>query len=71
MLKALHDWLIHPRKADREASARAERVIKAFTRGDMEVVKAEMVRMYGAQFFALLQQQIELERKLLGDRHDG
>lgn len=50
------------RTADREAMRQTERILRAFTEGDQEVMRAEMARRYGL-FFALFAQQLEHERR--------
>lgn len=68
LLQRIREWMMYPRKADREAARRTERFLRAFVAGDTEYQRAEMVRVYGAEFFALVQRQQELQRIILRDR---
>lgn len=70
LIQPIRRWLLSPRKADREAAARTERILKAFMDGDTEVLKAEIARVYGANFFALMQQQHELTRLILRNNNE-
>lgn len=68
LLQRIREWMMYPRKADRDAMRRTERFLRAFVAGDDEYVKAEMVRVYGADFFALAAQQQTLTQAIIRDR---
>jgi len=67
-LRGLHDRLIYPQKADREAVQRSERLLRAFMEGDHEYQRAEMLRVYGANFFAAMAQSQELTDLIVRDK---
>ena len=68
IFQRIKEWMLYPRKADRDAVRRSERFLKAFVEGDVEYQRAEMARVYGADFFAQVDRQLQATRTILRDQ---
>lgn len=71
LFQRISEWMMYPRKAERDAVRRSERFLRAFLEGDSEYVTAEMARVNGADFFALAAQQHALTDAIVRQQEHG